>query len=191
MNCRRFQHRIEDYLDGTLSSRKQAAAEQHLEGCAACRQAARRRQQLGRRLEQEFRRCTESLTLPPQVRQRVLQRSVEQFLPERQHFWSGFSWPRPAWRLALAGSAIAALILVAAWLRFQPPSPRMVPRPSGPEQAAVSIDLLLVTPEYTFRPEGACVIDALVYHTNVVKAALTAGLDHKPAPIEQERKLPL
>ena len=56
MNCRRFQHRLYEYLEGTLSPGAQAAAEKHLSGCAACRQALGAERQIAQSLSDKFRR---------------------------------------------------------------------------------------------------------------------------------------
>lgn len=37
--CRRFEARLEDYVEGTVSSADAAQVESHLSGCARCRQA--------------------------------------------------------------------------------------------------------------------------------------------------------
>src|SRR5207247_80118 len=72
MNCRRFQNRLHEYVDGTLPAGIQAAADKHLAGCAACRQAVGQEQQLAQFLSNRLRQGTEPLTLHPQIQQRIL-----------------------------------------------------------------------------------------------------------------------
>lgn len=189
MNCRHFQHRIYEYLDGTLSPRARAAAQKHLAECAVCRQMVRRQQQVAQALSEGFRRGTESLTLPPAVRRRVLTASAGKFVARGVGHVSVFSWSRLIWPLATAAVVVAGLLLTA--LFFQSPRRETMWLQSRLEHGTASIDVSFAVPTYTFRREGALVIDALSYRTNVVKTTLLAGHDHGPGLNEQERKSPL
>jgi hypothetical protein len=55
-----------------LSSRAQSAAERHLSGFAACRQALITEQQTAQSLSDKLRNATASLQLPPEFEHRVL-----------------------------------------------------------------------------------------------------------------------
>ena len=101
MNCRRFQHEIYEYLDGSLSPREQAAAEQHLAGCTACRQVLQAERDTAQCLSNTFRGATESLRLPPEVGRRVVaafpqQRSASNELRGEVFFWRRWAWPLAA-----------------------------------------------------------------------------------------------
>jgi predicted anti-sigma-YlaC factor YlaD len=174
MNCRRFQHRLYEYLDGTLSPGAQAAAERHLSGCAACRQALRAERQIAQSLSDKFRRTTDSLQLPPEVQRRVLATLADQRRAPDEGQGIVFSWRRLAWPLAMATSVLLLLAGMFLFLR----GPR--PHPGSPQPhlagGGVSIQLSYVVPIYTFRQEGGFVIDALTYQTNVVNERLPAQL---------------
>jgi anti-sigma factor RsiW len=174
MNCRRFQHEIYEYLDGSLSPRAQAAADQHLAGCTACRQALQAELETAQRLSSTFQRATESLQLPPEVGRRVVAAlaqprgaSVE---PHGElFFWRPWAWP-------LAAAAAGLLVLAGFFFFVQAPGPRMArPQPHAIREEA-SIQLSYVVPTYTFRREGGFVVDALTYQTNVVNQKLRAEL---------------
>src|SRR5437016_11537218 len=72
MNCRCFQNRLHEYVEGTLSAGTQAAADRHLARCTACRQAVGQEQQLAQILSERLRQGTGTLTLHPQIRRRIL-----------------------------------------------------------------------------------------------------------------------
>jgi anti-sigma factor RsiW len=178
MNCRRFQHRLYEYLDGSLSPGAQAAAERHLSGCAACRQALDAERQVAETLSGTFRRATESLQLPPEVQQRVLAALADQRRAPAEEQGSVFSWSQLAWPVGLAASV---LVLLAGVFLF----PRSPMSQTGLSQSrlaggGVTIQLLFVVPIYTFRQEGGFVIDALTYQTNVIDERFPAA----PARLE-------
>ena len=174
MNCHGFQHRLYEYLDGSLSPGAKAAAERHLSGCAACRQALRAERQVAQSLSGKFRRETDSLQLPPEVQRRVLGALADQRGNPGEEHRSVFAWFRLAWPASLAG---LVLLLLAGILLF--PRGRMAHTgPSQPHFAGggVSIQLSYVVPIYTFRQEGGSVVDVLTYQTNVVNERLPAQL---------------
>lgn len=174
MNCRRFQHRLYDYLDGTLSPGAQAAAESHLSGCAACRHALQAEQQVSQSLSEQLRRTTDSLKLPPEVQRRVLAALAKEHSARDEDQGIVLLWRRKAWPLGLAASALLLMAGVLFYVRASRPqtSPSQ-PRLAGAE---VLVQFSYVVPIYTFRQEGGFVIDALTYQTNVVNERLPARL---------------
>jgi predicted anti-sigma-YlaC factor YlaD len=166
MNCRRFQHRLYEYLDGTLSRGARAAAEKHLAGCAACRQALSAQRETAQSLSGALRRATDSLQLPVEVQHRVLAALAEQRCARGEEQGSVFAWGRLAWPVTLAASL--SLMLAGIFLFTRGPSRQAgLPEPH-PAGGGVSIQLSYVVPTYTFRQEGGYVVDALTYQTNVV-----------------------
>jgi anti-sigma factor RsiW len=174
MNCRRFQHRLYEYLEGSLSRGAQAAAERHLSGCVACRQALGAERETAQFMSGTFRRATDSLQLPAEVQHRVLAALAEQRPVRDQEQGSVFVWGRLAWPVALAASVC---LLLASLYLFPWDSSRQTglaqPNLAGGD---VSIQLSYVVPTYTFRREGGYVVDALTYQTNVVNERLPAKL---------------
>jgi anti-sigma factor RsiW len=178
MNCRRFQNRVYEYLDGTLSPGAQAAAERHLSGCAACRQALGAERQIAQSLSGTFRRATESQQLPPEVQHKVLAALAGQRRARGEEQGNVFFWRQLAWPVGLAVSVL--LVLAGVFLFSRAPRSHMgspQPRLAG---GGVSIQLSYVVPIYTFRQEDGYVIDALTYQTNVVNERLPAA----PARLE-------
>ena len=178
MNCRRFQHRLYEYLEGSLSRGAQAAAEKHLAGCAACRQALGAERETEQSLSGTFRRATDSLQLPAAVQHRVVAALAEQRHARGKEQGSVFVWGRLAWPVALAASVC---LLLAGLYLFPWDSSRQTGL-AQPNLASggVSIQLSYVVPTYTFRQEGGYVVDALTYQTNVVNERLPAN----PARLE-------
>ena len=174
MNCRRFQHRLYEYLDGTLSPGTQAAAERHLAGCVGCRQALGAERQIGQSLSEKFRRSTVSLQLPPEVQRRVLAEVAEQRGARSKEQGNVFWWRRLAWSLAVGTTPLILLVWLFSFL--WEPSPQTGPLQTHLAGGGVSIQLSYVVPIYTFRHEGGFVVDALTYQTNVVNERLPASL---------------
>ena len=190
MNCRRFQHRLYEYLDGSLSRGAQAAAERHLSGCATCREALRAERQVAQSLSERFRRTTDSLQLPPEVQHRVLAALPAQrpTLAEGQgrtslpgpravlaeQLESVFSWGRWAWPVGLAASVL--VLLTGVFLHVRAPGPQTGPTQPHLAGSSIQVQFSYVVPTYTFRQEGGYVVDALTYQTNFVNERLPAEL---------------
>ena len=174
MNCRRFQHRLYEFLDGTLSPGAQAAAERHLSGCAPCRQALQAERQIAQSLSEKLRRTTDSLRIPPEVQRRVLAALADQRRAPAEEYGSVFSRGRLAWPLGLAASAL--LLVAGVLLHLRTSSQQTGPAQPRLAEGEVLAQLSYVVPIYTFRQEGGFVIDTLTYQTNVVNERLPAQL---------------
>src|ERR1700757_1993114 len=72
MNCEDFNDRLPEYLDETLSAAEQAAAREHVQDCAACRQALARHTAYAKSIRRAFDRETQRLSLSAEVRQNIL-----------------------------------------------------------------------------------------------------------------------
>jgi predicted anti-sigma-YlaC factor YlaD len=174
MNCRGFQHRLYEYLDGTLSRGAQAAAKRHLSGCAACREALRAEREVAQSMSERFRRTTDSLQLPPEVRHRVLAALADQHRAPAEEPVSVFSWGRWAWPVGLAASLL--LVLAGVFLYVRASGPRWGPAPPHLARSGIQVQFSYIVPTYTFRQEGGFVVDTLTYQTNVVNERLPAEM---------------
>jgi anti-sigma factor RsiW len=173
MNCRCFQREIYEYVDGSLSSRAQAAAERHLSGCAACRQALIQEQQTARSLSDKFRKATASLQLPPEFGHRVLAALADEHRAPGEYQIVGLFWRRLTWPLAAAASGL--LLLAGFFFLARAPGPGMAHPHLRSARGEVTVQLSYVVPTYTFRQDGEFVIDALSYRTIVVNERLPAS----------------
>ncbi len=173
MNCRRFQQDMDEYLDGTLSPKAQAAAEEHLAECAACRQTLDQEQHAARALAEQFRQATDPLHLPPRVGQRVQAALANERGAAAEAslatWWQRLVWP-------LTATAAALLLLAECYFFLQPPGSDQGLAQRRLAAGGVSVQLSYVVPSYTFRHEGGFVIDALTYQTNVVNQRLQTEL---------------
>jgi predicted anti-sigma-YlaC factor YlaD len=174
MNCRRFQHRLYEYLDGSLSRGAQAAAQRHLSGCAACREALRAERQVAQSLSDKFRRTTDSLQLPPEVQHRVLAALADQRPDPAEEPGSVFFWGRWAWPVGLAASVL--VLLAGVFLHVRAPGPQTGPTQPHLVGSGIQVQFSYVVPAYTFHQEGGLVVDTLTYQTNVVNERLPAEL---------------
>jgi anti-sigma factor RsiW len=173
MNCGDFQNGLLEYLEGTLSSGDQAAAEEHLAHCGSCREAAEREQRLAQFLSREFVRSTAALHLGPDIGRRIAARLAPK--PREQVRAPGkyFAGLRLAWPVAISVSVLVAAILFGGIL-LRPREPKSAARQPHRElrPSAAAIRISYVVPVYTFRREGNLVIDALTWTTNVIDQAL-------------------
>jgi hypothetical protein len=144
--------------------------------CAVCRQALSAERQVAQSLSGTFRRATDPLQLPQEVRRRVLAALADQRCAPAEDQGAVFFWRRLAWPLGLA----ASVLLLLAGIFILPQGPRPQTDSLQPHLAAggVLVQLSIVVPIYTFRQEGGFVIDALTYQTNVVNERLPAALAH-------------
>jgi hypothetical protein len=176
MNCRRFQHKMYEYLDGSLSPRAQAAAAQHLAGCAGCRQALQAERETAQCLSNTFRGATKSLHLPPEVGRQVVAALARQRCAPDEPRGEVVFWRRWAWPLAAAASGLLLLGGFFFFFFVRAPGPEMARPQPHPAGEGASIQLSYVVPTYTFRREGGYVVDALTYQTNVVNQKLRVEL---------------
>jgi anti-sigma factor RsiW len=174
MNCRRFQHRLYEYLDGTLSPGAKAAAERHLSGCAACREALRAERQVAQSLSDNFRQTTDSLQLPPEVQRRVLAALADKRRAPVGELVGVFTWGRWAWPVGLAASVL--LLLAGVFLYVRAPRPQTGPAQPRLAGGGIQVQFSYIVPTYTFRQEGGYVVDALICQTNVVNERLPAEM---------------
>ena len=176
MNCRRFQEQMDEYLDAALSSGERAAAEEHLAGCPACRQALDEAQQLGRSLSEKLRSSTAGLRLPPEVRRRVMAALPARPASRDETHSIVFLWRRLAWPLALTAGVVLAGFLAARFALPRGGSLGETARADG-----VAIQVSYVTPIHVFRREGALVTDALTWQTTYVNQRLWTIQGRRPA----------
>ncbi|MCX6903184.1 MAG: zf-HC2 domain-containing protein [Verrucomicrobia bacterium] len=173
MNCRRFQNWFYEYVEGSLSARRRAAAEKHLAQCGACRQAVRDEQQMARRLSDRFRQHTEFLALDPEVPRRVAKALEGRPAPQTLGQAAASLWRRFAWPLAVAASLlVVAGFLLALFLRENTSSTDTAGLTGGRSHASILIQVSYRMPAYQFRQEGNLVIDALGWQTNAVDVSL-------------------
>ena len=192
MNCKRFQNRLYEYAEGTLSPRRQTAANKHLSQCSECRQALHQQQQFALVLSDRLRQDAEALSLRPEVRQRILSALERESAPTTNRQSIVYPWIRFVRPLAVAASLllIATLLLVNHFSRARIPETKTV-RSNGPDiHSAVSIQISCCVPTYEFRREGDFVVDTLSCETIV--ASGTLGIDAQdPARQKPERYMSL
>jgi anti-sigma factor RsiW len=193
MNCRRFQNRLYEYVEGTLSAGAQAAAERHLAGCPACRVAVRREHEMAQALGTSLRQRVANLSLEPEVRQRILAAARRQpatlgLMESLAGFWKRFAAP--------AAIAMILLLVIASLMTaalFFGPSRQVVGTLSAESRnlpPAVSIQISARVPTYKFHRENNYVTDTLSDETVVASGTLQLG-SPEPLPKEQKRKAPL
>jgi len=188
MNCKRFQNRVYEYVDGTLSARVRAAAEGHLLRCGACRQAMRREQHVSQLLSERLRHDAESLAIRPNVWRGILKAVEDQSTPLAP--WEsivGFC-RRLAWPLGMA----ASLLLIVGILMFHLFSGAQVHEmeaarlSSQGNHSPVSIQESYRVPVRNFREEGNFVVDTITYETVAANETRWTG-GHAAVRERQER----
>jgi anti-sigma factor RsiW len=173
MNCWRFQNRLHEYVDGTLSARTQTAADRHLARCTACRDAVSQEQHFAVNLPERLRQGTASLALHPQIRQRIVTALESDSAADAEsvvRLWNRFARPLGvAVSLLLIASCVLVNFFSGAKVHKTTPS-------VGREiRSAVSIEVSYRVPKYKFRQEGDLVVDTLSYETIVASGTLWTG----------------
>jgi anti-sigma factor RsiW len=192
MNCRRFQNRLHEYVEGSLSASAQAAAGRHLAGCSACRQAVRKEQQLAQFMSSRLQQATMNLTFGLEIRNRILTAFEDKSTPPVVAESIADLWKR-FFRLA---TIPVSLLLVAAFLLItHSPGTRMyhvetISSVDNNLRPAVSIQISYHLPACQFHREGNFVIDSLSDETVVASGMLRPG-GQEPLPQKLETKLPL
>jgi hypothetical protein len=174
MNCKRFQNRLLEYVERTLSAPARMAAERHLARCDACLRALRREQHVAQLISQRLRPEAEFLALRSDLWRRV-QNAVEADSPPLTTWESiaGFC-RRFAWPLVIAVS----LLLILSLALLHSPSAAKVREMAAAQsndqgnQSAVSIQVSLRVPIRKYREEGNFVVDTIDYETVVADETL-------------------
>jgi hypothetical protein len=115
MNCRKFQERIEDYLQGGLDFAGRFAIERHAQQCIDCGKEMADAQKLSQMIRQLNR-----VKAPEDFESALLKRIGEQHIKrQRQRFWLGwafrfemFSWRNAA---AVAGGLLVFSVGLSLW----------------------------------------------------------------------------
>jgi anti-sigma factor RsiW len=172
MNCERFQANLFEYLDNALPPDEKAAAQSHLRTCHACRQHVKNEQLVMQTLSGRLSEAVETATLDVNAQRRMADAVLRQIqnAPESKTPFSLPSWIR------LAISAAALLLISAVWLGrgFIGQRHLQIGSSPGSAESEVRVYLSYSEPHYSFRQEGAMVIDALTSDTRVADGALLA-----------------
>jgi len=162
MNCRKFQSRLYEYVEGSLSAGKQAAADEHLAQCHSCRHSVQQEQRRAQFLSAQFRQNTETLALRPEIRRCIL---ASPDSVTRHNPFIGL-WNRFAWPLGIA----ASLMLFAMILLFN--HSHSVRAEDSDASFAVSVQVSYHVPTSKFRKEGNLVLASMSDETVNVSETL-------------------
>jgi anti-sigma factor RsiW len=178
MNCRCFQDQLYEYVEGSLSAGAMAAAEKHLAGCPACREALQQETALARDLSRRLQQRAGQLQLPPEIRRDILAAARrEPASPVFTEFILDW-WRRLAAPLSVGAAAL--LLGVVLWLNHFPgwpkPGVETAPHAGRTLPPAVSVEFSSRVPICQFRRDGNAVIDTLSVQTVGVSVTLRPSL---------------
>jgi anti-sigma-K factor RskA len=197
MNCRCFQDKLFEYVDGTLSAGELAAAQQHLAGCSPCRKLVQKEQHVAETLSTRLRRGGENLTLRPEIARNVLA-APRTASPAATESLAGL-WLR---RLRLATIPVSLLVVAAFVLAVdfarkpiqeRAPAPVATHEPptiADRQEPAASLEMSYRLPVHEFHQEGNLVVDAFM-DRNVVADGTIPADSLKNLPQKLEIKTPL
>jgi anti-sigma factor RsiW len=197
MNCRRFQDKLFEYVEGSLSTGELAAVEQHLSGCGACREAVQKEQQRAQALSVRFRQNSESLRLNPKIIQTVL--AASRARPAATVSLAGLwmRWLRVA--IVPVSFMLVAAILLTVHFSGRPARERTSTpvithgatlTATSDQQAQISVKLSYRLPVHEFHQEGNLIVDTFVDETAVANGMIPSG-GPKSLPQKLEMKTPL
>jgi len=182
MNCDTFLDLLHEYLDETLDAEVDSSLRQHLQQCAACRDALQREQTLAAALRISLERATAAISLRPQLQQNVI-RALEArpvVANSRWRDWPDFIFLR--WRLL--GSAATVLILFGLYFGLSSHRQKTVsavPKAAAPPAHYICvITVPLQTQTHVFRQRNNTIEDAVISGTGLGYASLFE--DRNPAP---------
>lgn len=181
MNCRQFQDKLFEYVEGSLSGDELAEARQHCSLCNACQELVQKELQLKDSLSARLQQDAKTLTLRPEIARNVLAASCAA-RPAGPESLAGL-WMR--W-LRLAAIPASLLVIVAGVLavRFfstptRPVESRIwtgyVSTPTNYRQPEVSVEMSYRVPVHKFHQEGNLVVDAFVDESVVINGVIPSG----------------
>jgi len=160
MNCHDFQEQIFEYVEGSLGPMASAATAEHLADCRQCRELLARNQDLDRALFRMCREDSESFTLRPETRRRILAAVGDQASSGSRFHHLREWWNRWAWPASIATSLLVAAFLIIGFPLGSRHTPTRQASPPAPH-IPVLLQLSLCTPIYTFEEEDNQVTDSL------------------------------
>jgi predicted anti-sigma-YlaC factor YlaD len=178
MNCRQFQDKLFEYVEGSLSAGELAAAQKHLAGCSACRKPVQEEQRRSQALSAHLRQSSESLALRPEIVRNILaasRTSRPAVTVSLAVFWT--RWLRLAAvpvSLLLIAAGVLAVRFVGTPIRpgNSVPVATHVSTPADHQQPEVSIEMSYRLPRHEFHQEGNLVQDAFVDEAVTVSGAV-------------------
>lgn len=175
MNCERFQEILLEYVDDALSPAEKAAAQAHLGECSSCRELVQDEWLTRQVLSGRLREAVEPVTLDAHTKRRMaaaIRKQIES-TPESKKTSVFATW---MFHLLIPASAACLILIFAIWLghsfiRPRDPSATISP---GPVVIEIPVHASYSALHYTFRQEGAMVVDALTSDTRVTDGTLLA-----------------
>jgi predicted anti-sigma-YlaC factor YlaD len=194
MNCRQFQDKLFEYVEGSLCGDELAAAQKHLSGCSACRKPVQEEQQRAQALAARLLQGREPLTLRPEIIRNILAES-RRVRPAATESLAGLwmRWLRLA-SMPVSLMLIAAVVLAVHFFGTRTSAPvathLSTPATTDRQPPEVSIEMSYRLPVHEFHQEGNLVVDAFVDVTVVADGTIpSAGL--KDIPQHLDIKSPL
>jgi len=174
MRCQQFDRRLWEFLDGSLSAWRRAAAEQHLSGCARCRGLVQRQRQLGQHLSGQFAQATQELKLRPEVERTILSAWTPAGPGQlARPGWRGSFLNWKPWAWAAAAACVLGVAFLAGHFANGHSSGLAQRGPVAPPIShSAMVQLSYQVPTYRFQKEGSLVRDTLIYQTVVVNGTL-------------------
>jgi anti-sigma factor RsiW len=122
MHCAEYQDLVAAHVDALLTAEETTLAVAHLAGCARCTRIFE--------TSQHFRAQTRALNwtrpTPGTLRQQLVAALDAADAPERPRWWRTW-WPRPVFRLAMAGALAVVALVIATSVMRGPRSPAAPP----------------------------------------------------------------
>lgn len=181
MNCESLTDRLPEYLDGTLPATEHAAAQQHIEECAVCRQAVVRQKAFAKSVQLTLNREVQGLSLSAKTRQNILD-ALKQPEPEPATSWKRLAsyltiaWRKPTW----AGLAFVCLLLFIFGNRFYlQPARRSAPQAMAHEAGDIYVvDVPIESETHFFRRQNGNVVDTVVKGAGLISANFSGDFRH-------------
>jgi hypothetical protein len=183
MNCEKFNDRLPEYLEDTLSTSDRGAAREHVQKCVACQQALAQQEALAKCIRLSFHRETQRLSLRPETKRNILNALKRpEFSPtagERIQAFFAVLWRHPAW----AGTVLLCLVLMISGGRFYLDSARHSSKQATMKDDRITydFDIPIQTDMHVFRRQNNMVVDAVVTEISVMDASFSENMRSSPS----------
>jgi anti-sigma factor RsiW len=196
MNCRRFQDKLFEYVEGSLSAGELAVMEQHLSSCGACREVVQKELQRAQALSARLRHSGESLRLNPEIVRTILAASRARPVDAASLADLWMRWLRLT--AVPVSFMLVAAILLAIHHSGRPHERTSAPVPThvatltatSDQHSEISVELSYRLPVHEFHQEENLVVDTFVDETTVANGIIPSG-GLKNLPQKLEMKTPL
>ncbi len=183
MNCEKFNDRLLEYLEDTLSLADQAAAREHAQKCVSCREALEQQAAFAKSIRFSFNRETQRLSLHPDTRRNILSALNPPKIPPAawENIQAFFAVLR-RYPVRVGAVLLCLVLLVSAGSFYLGSIKHSSPQATvKDDRITYVVDVPIQTEMHVYRKQNNMVVDAVVTEIGGMDASFSENMDSSPS----------